>query len=77
VQIPDAATELLQANAPTDVSIYTTITVAEDRSGIYANLLGPLVINQTTRIGVQLVQDSTRYNTRHRIADLSTAVAAA
>jgi flagellar assembly factor FliW len=67
VEIPNQAADLLQARSITDVAIYTTVTVAEDGQSIHANLLGPLVINRTARLGMQLVQDGSRYTARHPI----------
>ena len=65
VEIPDSDAELLQASAPSDVTIYTSITVSPERQQIYANLLGPLVINHRAAVGMQLIQDAARYGTRH------------
>ncbi len=67
VDIPDQAAELLQATAAGDVAIYTGITVAADRQQIFTNLLGPLVVNHRTGIGMQIIQDANRYSTRHLI----------
>jgi flagellar assembly factor FliW len=67
VDISDQANDLLQARAATDVTIYTSISVAADGQAVFANLLGPLVINPATRLGLQLIQDSSRYTTRHRL----------
>jgi flagellar assembly factor FliW len=67
IEIPDPAAEFLQAGAPSDVTIYTPITVSTDRQEFYANLLGPLVIHRRAGLGLQLIQDATRYSTRHRI----------
>src|SRR5262245_44918991 len=57
VEIPTQAADLLQAHSIADVAIYTTVTVAADGQSIYANLLGPLVINPNARVGMQLIQD--------------------
>jgi len=65
VEIPDSDAELLQAHASSDVTIYTSITVSPERQQIYANLLGPLVINHRAAVGMQLIQDAARYGTRH------------
>jgi flagellar assembly factor FliW len=69
VEIPDPAAELLQATVATDVTIYTSITVSPERHQIFANLLGPLVINQRAALGMQLIQDAARYGTRHLIGE--------
>jgi flagellar assembly factor FliW len=67
VEIPGPAADLLRAKSITDVAIYTTITVAEDGRNISANLLGPLIINRAARLGLQLIQDGSRYTARHPI----------
>jgi flagellar assembly factor FliW len=65
VEIPDAAAELLQATVASDVSIYTTLTIAAGQDGVYTNLLGPLVVNHHAGLGMQVIQDASRYKTRH------------
>jgi flagellar assembly factor FliW len=65
VEIPDTAAELLQAADSSDVSIYTTLTIAAEEDRVYTNLLGPLVINHRTGLGLQVIQDAARYQTRH------------
>jgi flagellar assembly factor FliW len=67
VEIPDPAAELLRATAAADITLYTSITVSLDRQQIYTNLLGPLVINHRARLGMQVIQDTARYSTRHLI----------
>lgn len=69
VEICDSAAELLQAASAAEIAIYTTITVAREQGCLYANLLGPLAVNHRARLGMQLVQDATRYTTRHQIED--------
>jgi flagellar assembly factor FliW len=67
VEIPDAAADLLQAAAASEVTIYTSITVAARDRGITANLLGPLIINPLSQRGLQLILDGARYSTQHCI----------
>jgi flagellar assembly factor FliW len=77
VEVPDSVGELLGSLTREDLSIFTSITVDAEARLIYANLLGPIVINPASRRGIQLVQDGTRYTTRHQIATLSPVQAAA
>jgi flagellar assembly factor FliW len=65
VEIPDSAADLLQAATAGDVAIYTTLTIAAEEGRVYTNLLGPLVVNHKTGVGLQLIQDASRYSTRH------------
>jgi flagellar assembly factor FliW len=67
VQIPDGAAEALKAADSTDVTVFTTISVAAEQRRIFANLLGPIAINHLSRTGMQLIQDSNRYTTRHPV----------
>ena len=67
VTIPDPAAALLQAEAPADLALYSTVTVAPEGSPIYTNLLGPLIINPIARRGMQLILDGSPYKTRHEI----------
>jgi flagellar assembly factor FliW len=67
IEIPDPAADLLKAASVAQVTIYTPITISADRREIYANLLGPVVINRTAGLGLQVIQDARRYRTRHLI----------
>jgi flagellar assembly factor FliW len=49
---------------------YCTLSLADD-GWLTANLLGPLLINPTTRIGKQLMLADAGYSTRHPIVQLS------
>ena len=64
IEIPDAAAELLQATAASEIAIYTLLTIAEERR-VTTNLLGPIAINHEARVGLQLIQNESRYTTRH------------
>jgi flagellar assembly factor FliW len=65
VEIPDAAAALLRAASASDVAIYTPLTIVAAEDRVYTNLLGPLVINHRAGRGLQIIQDATRYSTRH------------
>jgi flagellar assembly factor FliW len=52
--------------------LYCTLTINPDGM-ITANLLGPLVINSSTRIGRQVVLSDSNYSTRHPVAQLQAA----
>lgn len=68
VEIPDSHTELLKAKAPSDLTIYTTISMAPDHSQVSTNLLGPLAINHEERVGTQIIQHGSNYTCRHILA---------
>jgi flagellar assembly factor FliW len=69
VEIADPIAALLQVDDPADVTTYVTVTLARATRQLQANLLGPLVINQRSRLGAQVILDGTRYTTRHVIVD--------
>ena len=68
VEIPDAAAALLEAAEPSDVSLYTTFSMAPDESHVSTNLLGPLAINHARRVGAQVIPHGSKYRTRHVLA---------
>lgn len=53
-----------------DSTVYCTLTVGED-GWITANLMGPLVIDPSTRQGHQLVLADSSYSTRHPVAKVA------
>lgn len=76
VEIPDAAAAALEIEDTSDVTVYTSISLDPDRQLVYANLLGPLVINHRKRLGMQLIQDGRRYSARQLLSTpLETAAA--
>jgi len=57
----------LQEDDP--VSVLAIVTVPRDGGELTVNLLAPLVINQRSRIGKQIVQNESAYRTRHILRD--------
>lgn len=47
------------------VAVLTIVTVPRDGGEITVNLLAPLLINERSRLGKQLVQNESSYGTRH------------
>ena len=58
VPVPDGA-------RAADVAVLAIVTVPQDARDMTANLMAPLVVDSTSRVGVQLVLDTGRYGTRH------------
>src|SRR5205823_1300042 len=75
VEIPDPEAELLRISTMADATVFVSITLLGNGRQLYANLLGPLVINFNTRLGAQVIQNAARYNTRHFIGERITAEA--
>ena len=53
--VPDDDQESLELETAEDAMVLTILTVHREAKQITANLLGPLVVNQNTRIGRQVV----------------------
>ena len=51
-------------NYPT---IYAIVTIPDDIKNMTANLIAPVIINQKTKTGVQVILEKTVYNTKHRL----------
>lgn len=54
-EVPDDDQEMLDLTSEEDAMVLCLLTVHREEETITANLLGPLVINQVTRVGRQVV----------------------
>ena len=70
-EVPTPAAETLHAESASDVRLLVTITVGAKPNEVCANLLGPIAVNDRTNLGMQLVQDGTRYSVRHLLTNLA------
>jgi flagellar assembly factor FliW len=68
VEVPTPMVDLLQAKEAQDLAVYATVTIAPKQNEVYANLLGPLIINHAAQVGAQVIQDGHRYQVRHAFA---------
>jgi flagellar assembly factor FliW len=50
-----------------DILLYVIVTIRENPLESTANLVGPIVINRTRRIGKQIIIDDERYTTQEPI----------
>lgn len=57
----------LQIEKPEDILLYSIVTIREDAFASSANLLGPIIINKSRRIGKQVILDDDRYSTQEPI----------
>lgn len=71
VEIPESTAALLRVQDPSELTLYTTVSVAPDHSQVSTNLLGPLAINYQERVGAQVVQHGSAYTCRHLLASRS------
>jgi flagellar assembly factor FliW len=63
-EVPESDQELLALADPTDALVLCLLTVRRDEGEVTANLLGPLVVNQRTRTGRQVVLADSKHALR-------------
>lgn len=74
VDAPEEYTNQLGIKTPEDALVLVLVTVPPGGGTVTANLVGPLLISRTTRLGVQLVLADPRWNVKHDIlAELAAA----
>jgi flagellar assembly factor FliW len=66
-EVGDAEAAALELRDPSDALVLVVLTVRTDPAGVTANLLGPLVINNRTGRGRQLVLSTSDYSARHPV----------
>jgi flagellar assembly factor FliW len=59
--------EVLDIRSDDEARLYVVLTIGENPMRTTANLLAPILVNQRTRIGRQLVLSDSRYSTKHPI----------
>ncbi len=68
----------LNAREPDDVRISVLVTIPEDPYNMTANLQGPLILSKKNKLARQVVNNDSRYNTKHKVlANPPSATAAA
>lgn len=65
--LPKEAIEKLGIQSAKDVATFAILTVREPFQETTANLQAPIVINQTKKLGKQVIFNQTPYNTKHKI----------
>jgi flagellar assembly factor FliW len=66
---PQADLNALGLSSVEEAQIYVIVVVPEDPQKMYANLLGPVVINSGSRVARQLIASGNKYTTCHYILD--------
>ena len=59
--------DLLQLESTDDAAVCLILVIPEDPQETTGNLLGPIVMNAKTRLGMQLVLVNPEYSTRYKI----------
>ncbi|UOE55111.1 flagellar assembly protein FliW [Cytobacillus oceanisediminis] len=65
--LPEEALEKLEIQSNKDVVTFAILTVSEPFQETTVNLQAPLVINQTKKLGKQVILNQTPYQTKHKI----------
>lgn len=65
--LPEEAVGKLEIQSDKDVATFVILTVREPFQETTANLQAPLVINQTKKLGKQVILSQTSYGTKHKI----------
>ncbi|PAE25840.1 flagellar assembly protein FliW [Bacillus sp. 7894-2] len=65
--LPEEALGKLEIQSAKDVATFSILTVRDPFQETTANLQAPLVINQTKKLGKQVILNQTTYQTKHKI----------
>jgi flagellar assembly factor FliW len=63
--------EYLTMDDPQDAIVLTMVSVGKDGGEVTANLVGPIVVNSKTLVGMQVVLDDERYSTKQPLTERS------
>lgn len=67
IEVNPKEIEELKVNDVEEISTYAIVTLPADYTKMTANLQGPLLVNNETRLAKQLVLVNSRYKIKHRI----------
>lgn len=65
--LPEETLEKLEIQSEKDVAAFAILTVKEPFQETTANLQAPLIINQTKKLGKQVILNNPAYRTKHNI----------
>jgi flagellar assembly factor FliW len=69
LQVRSEELQLLQPESEDDLLDFAIVTVPEDHDKISANLMGPVVVNRRTRVGMQVISENDSYGVKHFILE--------
>jgi flagellar assembly factor FliW len=69
IEVSDEIAEALGLKDSRDLAAFVTLTVSPSTKQITANLLGPILVNMSSRVGRQVVLQSEKYTTKHAIGN--------
>ncbi|MCS7459950.1 flagellar assembly protein FliW [Paenibacillus doosanensis] len=64
----------LEIGSEEQVQVWSIVTAHEDVQETTLNLLAPIIINQYTRKGKQIILHSSPYRTKHKLSEMMAAV---
>ena len=67
ILIGEKERQVLKLERPEDAAVCLILVIPKDPMEATANLLGPLVMNTETRLGMQVVVVNPQYSTRYRL----------
>lgn len=67
VPLSDADEQMLQIASDTELVVACLVVIPEDPKQMTVNLMGPLVVNATKRLGKQVVLHDSGYSARQRL----------
>ena len=67
LDIDDKMLSDIGISSPTDVYVWSVVTVPADGGPVTANLQGPLVVNRKTRTALQVILSDSKWTTKHNI----------
>ncbi|WP_345242344.1 flagellar assembly protein FliW [Pontibacillus salipaludis] len=67
--LDDKTLETLRIESPSEVAVFSVLTLREPFSDTTANLQAPIIVNTRNQKGKQLILTNTPYKTRHLIAE--------
>jgi len=65
--------KILQSEDPHELEFNVILVVPDDPKSMTANLLGPIIINTSKRVGIQAVLRDNRYSAKHPVSQAATA----
>nr|WP_302599107.1 flagellar assembly protein FliW [uncultured Cellulosilyticum sp.] len=70
IEIKDQYVAALGSGSAEQFSVFVITTLVSNLEAATVNLLAPIIIQNETRQGMQVILENTKYTTRHKIVDL-------
>lgn len=70
INIKEQYVEALGGGSESQFNVYVIASIISEIEDATVNLVAPILIQQETRQGMQIILENTQYTTRHKIVDL-------